>query len=143
MDPNEIKPIKEGDNFLCIKSVIMDTGEETYTKGRYYTSEIDDCITDNEGCKEHIWSTNSEKYFILANDIAQTCNHNVEHPSHYTQGGIECIDAMESAFGKEAVKNFCICNAFKYIWRFKSKNGIEDVDKAIWYLNKYKQYENL
>lgn len=63
----------------------------------------------------------------------------VNHPSHYNQGGIECIDAMVSAFGKEAVGNFCICNAFKYVWRTKQKNGIEDVDKAVWYLTKYKE----
>ena len=62
----------------------------------------------------------------------------VEHPSHYNQGGIECIDAMVSAFGYEAVANFCIVNAFKYVWRSQDKNGFEDIDKAIWYLNKYK-----
>lgn len=64
---------------------------------------------------------------------------NVNHPSHYTQGGIECIDAMVAAFGKEAVSNFCLCNAFKYIWRAKHKNGEEDIDKALWYLDKYKE----
>lgn len=64
---------------------------------------------------------------------------NVNHPSHYNQGGIECIDAMVSAFGKEAVGNFCICNAFKYVWRAKQKNGVEDLGKAIWYLNKVKE----
>ena len=63
----------------------------------------------------------------------------VEHPEHYNQGGIECIDAMISAFGKEAVAHFCIVNAFKYVWRASEKNGIEDIDKAIWYLNKYKE----
>ena len=63
----------------------------------------------------------------------------VTHPSHYTQGGIECIEAMEAAFGKEVVENFCICNAFKYVWRSKLKNGIQDIDKAMWYLNKYKE----
>ena len=61
---------------------------------------------------------------------------NVEHPKHYNQGNIECIDAMESAFGPDAVYNFCICNAFKYIWRCGHKNGYEDIEKAIWYLNK-------
>lgn len=66
-------------------------------------------------------------------------NHPVTHPSHYTQGGIECIDAMQSAFGKEAVANFCKCNAFKYIWRAEHKNGLQDIDKSIWYLNKYKE----
>lgn len=63
----------------------------------------------------------------------------VHHPSHYNQGKIECIDAMESAFGKEAVENFCLVNAFKYVWRTRDKNGLEDVKKAIWYLNKYKE----
>lgn len=63
----------------------------------------------------------------------------VNHPSHYTQGGIECIDAMKSAFGGEAVENFCLCNAFKYVWRNRDKNGVEDIDKAIWYLNKLKE----
>lgn len=64
---------------------------------------------------------------------------NVDHPSHYTHGGIECIDAMLSAFGKEAVANFCMCNCFKYLWRHKYKNGIEDLQKADWYLKKYEE----
>ena len=63
----------------------------------------------------------------------------VNHPSHYTSGGIECIDAMESAFGKEAVYWFCVCNAFKYVWRHKKKNGVEDLKKAQWYENKAKE----
>ena len=63
----------------------------------------------------------------------------VNNPSHYTQGNIQCIDAMVSAFGKEAVAIWCKLNAFKYIWRESHKNGIEDVNKAIWYLNKYKE----
>ena len=61
----------------------------------------------------------------------------VNNPPHYTQGGIECIDAMEAGLGKERVMSFCLCNAFKYIFRTQNKNGIEDVKKAIWYLNKF------
>ena len=38
---------------------------------------------------------------------------------------------------KEAVLDFCICNAFKYLFRWKNKNGVEDITKANWYLNKY------
>lgn len=63
----------------------------------------------------------------------------VNHPSHYNSGKIECIDAMVESQGIEATKHFCICNAFKYIWRADKKNGLEDIDKAIWYLNKYKE----
>ena len=62
---------------------------------------------------------------------------NVDHPSHYNAGNIECIDAMVAAFGAEAVSDFCVCNAFKYIWRHKHKNNsVEDKEKAVWYLNK-------
>lgn len=63
----------------------------------------------------------------------------VTHPSHYTQGKVQCIEAMESAFGNESVATWAKLNAFKYIWRADHKNGIQDIDKAIWYLNKYKE----
>jgi hypothetical protein len=62
---------------------------------------------------------------------------NVNHPAHYETGNFECIDVMVETQGKEAVKDFCICNAFKYLYRHRAKNGMEDIKKAIWYLNKY------
>jgi len=61
---------------------------------------------------------------------------NVEHPTHYNQGDIECIDAMLAAGGKDSVKSFCHLSCFKYLWRFKHKNGTEDLKKAEWYLKK-------
>lgn len=60
----------------------------------------------------------------------------INHPSHYTTGGIECIDAMIASQGVEAVTAYCTCNAFKYIWRHKHKNGSEDLRKARWYITK-------
>ena len=60
----------------------------------------------------------------------------VSRPQHYASTSIECIDAMRETQGDEAVKHFCECNAFKYLWRHNSKNGDEDVRKASWYLNK-------
>lgn len=61
----------------------------------------------------------------------------VNHPDHYTQGSIECIDAMIETQGVQAVQNYCICNAFKYIWRHNSKNNDQDIQKAKWYIDKY------
>lgn len=61
---------------------------------------------------------------------------NVNHPSHYEVGKYQCIDVMEEIFGKEAVDNFCLLNSFKYIWRAQRKNGLEDLQKAQWYLNR-------
>lgn len=61
---------------------------------------------------------------------------NVEHPSHYCRGGIECIDAIEASLGKDEFTGFLRGNIIKYIWRYKDKNGLEDLKKAQWYLNK-------
>ena len=63
----------------------------------------------------------------------------VNHPSHYETGKFECFDIMREIFGDEAVMNFCICNAFKYVYRHKNKNGLEDLQKSIWYLKKYEE----
>lgn len=65
----------------------------------------------------------------------------INHPGHYETGKLECIDVMLETQGAEAVKNFCICNAFKYLYRHKRKNGIEDIKKADWYLKKYIELE--
>jgi hypothetical protein len=72
--------------------------------------------------------------------VVKVVKDNVNHPSHYTQGAIECIDAIKEAtkglFGIEAV---CTANIIKYVWRWKFKNGLEDLEKASWYLDKLKQ----
>lgn len=62
---------------------------------------------------------------------------NVNHPSHYTQGKVECIDALESAtIGKSGIEAVCVANVIKYLWRYEEKNGVEDVKKAQFYLNR-------
>lgn len=66
---------------------------------------------------------------------------NVNHPSHYETGKFECIEVMQEVFGTEAVQNFCVCNAFKYLYRHRRKNGKEDIEKAQWYINKYLELE--
>ena len=59
------------------------------------------------------------------------------NPSYYKDGitSIECIEAMELMFDFYDVQQFCLCNAFKYIWRHKHKGGLEDLEKAQWYIN--------
>lgn len=61
----------------------------------------------------------------------------VNHPSHYTNGRIECIDAIDSATtGKSGIEAVCVANVIKYLWRYEEKGGLESVRKAQWYLNK-------
>jgi hypothetical protein len=59
------------------------------------------------------------------------------NPGHYRQGEIECIDALKAAtINKTGIEAVCTANAIKYLWRYESKNGLEDVRKAQWYINR-------
>lgn len=59
----------------------------------------------------------------------------VNRPSHYTQGEIECVDAMVAAFGIEAVRQWAHITAFKYLWRANLKgNREQDLAKCAWYV---------
>lgn len=77
-------------------------------------------------------------------DKSRLTTDSVNHPSHYADScSMECIDVMEMIFGQEVLSEYCLVNAFKYMWRWKHKNGIEDLDKASWYLNRYNSLGNV
>jgi len=67
-----------------------------------------------------------------------TTDDTVDHPAHYTQGGIECIEVLEqlAADGHD----FRILNAIKYLWRYQHKGGDESLRKAIWYIERTMDY---
>lgn len=58
----------------------------------------------------------------------------IDHPPHYEDSEIECIDAIQAAFPADAVSWFARIAAFQYIWRAHRKGGVDDLRKAIWYL---------
>ena len=69
----------------------------------------------------------------------------INHPPHYTQGEIECIEAIKYINNKlhtEGYEGYCLGNFIKYIWRCNYKNGWEDIDKAIFYLNELLTEQN-
>ena len=60
----------------------------------------------------------------------------VNHPPHYqSDNGIECIDAIRAALGRDGFIAYCRGNAIKYLWRDKA-NNVEDRNKAVWYINR-------
>lgn len=61
---------------------------------------------------------------------------NVNNPSHYADSAIECIDAMQAMLTPEQFIGYLRGNIFKYQWRYEKKNGIEDLKKSQWYLDK-------
>lgn len=122
-------------------------------------NEEADVFTDNYGC---IFSDMSDdmldKCYDWLEEInltacvcaeAECCDKEpnvdmINHPSHYTQGGIECIDALKAAtVSKKGIEAVCTANVIKYLWRYEEKNGIEDVKKARWYIDRLiKEIEN-
>jgi|TARA_R100000030_G_scaffold12793_1_gene8506 hypothetical protein len=66
----------------------------------------------------------------------------VNKPPHYNQGSVECIDAMESMLSKEEFIGYLRGNSFKYRWRWRGKNGQQDLDKAKWYERKLEDILN-
>ena len=90
-------------------------------------------------CDFDEWS--DDKLAIAYDHVYKNMNENVpdmvNHPQHYTQGGIECIDALKAAtVGKRGIEAVCVANVIKYLWRYEEKNGIEDVRKAKWYIER-------
>jgi len=60
----------------------------------------------------------------------------VNHPPHYTNGEIECIEAIEAALTPEEFRGYCKGNAIKYVWRERHKGQLESLEKAQWYLRR-------
>ena len=66
-------------------------------------------------------------------EVAKKMHDSVLSPKHYTQGDIECIDAMESCLGPRKFEGFLHGQIFKYQWRYEDKGGVEDLRKMSFY----------
>lgn len=64
----------------------------------------------------------------------QLMSDNINHPSHYTSGGIECIDAIRASMSPRGFIDYCKGNVIKYVFRWEHKGGVEDLKKAQVYL---------
>lgn len=67
----------------------------------------------------------------------------VDHPPHYTEGGIECIEAIEAQLTPEAYEGYLQGNCAKYLWRWKNKGGVTDLKKCRWYLDRLIQLDEI
>ena len=101
---------------------------------QYLTSDTEPCNTcfAREGYTEWGRKPTDAELAQTAEDTKPESN--PIHPAHYTECSLECIDVMLAVFGRRAVTDFCILNAFKYMWRHEHKNGLEDLQKAERYL---------
>jgi hypothetical protein len=82
----------------------------------------------------------SDSKWELIEDEKETSVSDAINPNHYkSQCSLECIDAMLMAFGVDDVYKYCVITAWKYMWRYENKNGIEDIKKARWFTDKAKE----
>ena len=71
--------------------------------------------------------------------VLPTMDDVVNHPKHYNKHGIECIQAIRATLTDEEFRGYCKGNVIKYTWRERYKNGLEDLKKATWYINRLVQ----
>ena len=95
------------------------------------------------GCK----GIKGEKFpdlYEVVDSAEQEQHDEVNHPSHYCQeGGMECIDEMILVFGIVPTMHFCLLNVWKYRKRAVFKDGVKDLQKADWYMNKYNELRGI
>lgn len=92
-------------------------------------------------CYEYI----SEDLLELESKVAkQAPKEKVNHPNHYNQGGIECLDVIKAFYGDDGYEGFCAGNVLKYVMRYKHKeNALDDLKKARFYLDEViKMYDD-
>ena len=79
------------------------------------------------GCGKDFWQTRRQ-----VEDQPDAVN----HPPHYNYGGAECIDVLADLLGPQGLQDYCVGNAFKYLWRHKHKGkAVQDLKKARFYLD--------
>ena len=116
----------------------------------------DDCInynptggcTDCGDCEDYEWKytdayRDAESVPVVTERAESECTDAI-NPAHYTQGSIECIEALKAAtVNLKGIEAVCTANAIKYLWRWKEKNGATDIRKCIWYCERLlKEIEN-
>ncbi len=113
---------------------------QAFTSGIEKGDSWESCNGDNlEGRIEcpQWWYIIAQRELVTSINDDRLAHDMVNHPKHYTQGGIECIDAIKAAtVGKSGIEAVCVANVVKYLWRYEEKNGVEDVKKARWYLER-------
>lgn len=126
---------------------IPDNSDAMTNKGSFYKMEGLILFTKHKDCS---WK---ESFYKEIKDVPNICwqrdsveekkEDNVNSPSHYNKGGVECIDAIESSMTKEAFCGYLKGNVIKYMYRYENKGGVESLKKAQWYLSKLINLESV
>ena len=128
-NPGDLVKILKGENYDVYQNKLI--WQEGKILGNVY-----------EGYSVEFADDHGDKYSFMFNErnlelIKPTEQDNVNHPSHYTQSGIECIEAIKASMSKEEFAGYLKGNTIKYLWRYRLKGKAqEDLQKADWYLKR-------
>ena len=127
---------EEGEDMKWFKDIPAPEPEEPMTKVKIkVTPELEKVAKENPGTIEKSVEEALE-HFRPVEETNIAYDDSVNHPSHYTQGTVECIDAIESSMTPEEFRGYLKGCLMKYIWRYQHKGGMEDLKKARWYLDR-------
>lgn len=135
IDPNTGKRFKSYKEMLTVYGIDCSVGADAkYRKGISYEDQVRGLKPVESRSLEDIQGNSMPKTikFVPFEDT----DNDAINPNHYKSGNMECIDALAETLGSEGIKAFCKGNVIKYLWRYEKKNGVEDLRKAQWYLNK-------
>lgn len=118
--------------------IINDNADKNYRYTCKGFRGIVTAVCDDYVVLDDLWRVKADDCDLYGEPVSDTDNvdNPVNHPTHYTCGNIECIDAIKSSMSKEAFMGYCKGNVIKYIWRYEHKGELESLEKALWYLNK-------
>jgi hypothetical protein len=87
------------------------------------------------------WATKTEtnSIFTIEGGPILLGGDEVNHPDHYTDGAIECIEAIEAQLTTDEYRGYLKGNIAKYIWRERHKGELQSLKKAQWYLDRLVQ----
>jgi hypothetical protein len=116
-------------NFSCHKCPIKDICKEYRGRWEGHDDVIDRAFS-ILAIAGHIFAPSPQKIEAQADDP-------VNHPGHYTKGGIECLDAIRASMTDDGFLDFLKGQIIKYVWRYQHKGKpLEDLQKARFYLNR-------
>lgn len=120
----------EGRTYAVVGISIVDDGNVVYALKDYFGNLV-------YTMSEHLELLGHKRVSVVQDGQPLTENDPVNHPNHYTAGGIECIDYLIAKLPKDELIGYCRGNAMKYLSRVGLKDDpIQEYKKAQWYLNK-------
>lgn len=132
--------LQQGKKYQCIKKTTYG-----FNVGHEYLAITSHQLLNNDASPVEVsgWDIDLfSQYFTLTEENVK--KENVNHPNHYNQGGIECLDVIKAYYGNDGYEGFCAGNVLKYVMRYKHKeNALEDLKKARFYLDEViKMYDD-